>query len=94
MRWSLVFLIAAFVALSLYIGWEQGAFAFKKQQMALAEAPKAVEINEPLKSELLALITEKKLDAAAARYAEAKSESVTLETYKKIVALAEGEKKN
>lgn len=39
MRWSVFFLLSGFFAFSLYIGWEQGAFAFRKEQMALSEMP-------------------------------------------------------
>lgn len=81
MRWSIFFLLSGFLAFSLYIGWEQGAFAFQKEQMALQEISpeKPVEkesskqqainqllkaMKEPLKSDLQALIKERKLDEA------------------------------
>lgn len=66
--------------MSMYVGWEQGAFDFKREQMALPQQSKndtvkspniaelAAKVKEPLKSQLVDLINNRKLDEAVALY--------------------------
>lgn len=80
--------------MSMYVGWEQGAFAFKPNQMDLPKEKtvKAEEIKEPLKSELLALIKERKLDKAVTLYEKEYGKQETSTAYKAMLKLAEQDK--
>lgn len=85
----------------MYIGWEQGAFAFKREQMAIPEVTKTTQktdlsmpdVKEPLKSELIALIKSRKLDDAVALYEKENGAAEGLDAYRVMLNLAEGETK-
>ncbi len=51
MRWSIFFLIAGFLAFSIYVGWKQGAFDFKREQMAVVETAAQESIKKASKKE-------------------------------------------
>jgi len=105
MRWSLFFLISGFTLFCLYIGWEQGAFAFTPQQMGKIEtatprkdtsdttkiAELSAKVKEPLKSELLALTRKRKLDEAVKRYEKAKGKQPLSVAYGVVIALTKKE---
>ncbi len=105
MRWSLFFLISIFILLSAYVGWKQGAFDFKREKMALTETvtpadrketadEKAIahmyaKLKEPLKSELVDLIKERKWDEAAALYEDKKGSTADVRIYGLLLKLAQ-----
>jgi hypothetical protein len=108
MRWSVFFLLSGFLAFSLYIGWEQGAFAFKKEQMALQQATQVQkkdtseqqaieqllrEMKEPLKLQLQAPIKERKLDEAVAMLEEELGKQKLSVAYGAVLQLAEQQEK-
>jgi hypothetical protein len=108
MRWSLFFLVSGFVLMCMYVGWEQGAFDFKHGQMALPEvnaekskketAPNAKiaelanEVKEPLKSTLVDLINNRKLDEAVALYEKKYGKQETSVAYSVMLGLVEKNK--